>query len=514
MAKPTTLLQLATLRRDAAKAENTAAQKRLAGAQTKIVAAREKLTKAANEQVALEKRAEAIRQKLPAAPTSADGEALLDALELVNIRSRARQAEALHAGSDLAAAQTAADQAQAAFTQTSAALLSVESEVKQTTQAEMRRNAWKSALTSPPLAALNNDANAALNAPPFPDAKARIELDLPEKLRVRSQERRTAEAARIAAAQIPGTAAEDALLEERAKNGGAAGQVAKARQAFLRAQAAAQEFAEHAQSQFEHAKATFATVADTTHSPLTPEATARLNDATLKDDRETAAAAEKELDAKRKDMDDKQSKLDEETLKALAAGKDPNAEPAVIASNDALKTARDTFTTDDTAWRKEFTDLQPKIEAVAAKQTALAEAIQKAVAAKNDPETDPDVTQAKSDLKTVQDSLKQAEKDYRKSNQGLLHVWAAAAPDATWRLFAQFEEAKATLTRLGNSDPAKLKSDLDKAETDYVKELDKAGASDGILDRLASEHATRDARRHHQTATANARLFGALRGDN
>ena len=70
----------------------------------------------------------------------------------------------------------------------------------------------------------------------------------------------------------------------------------------MRAEAAARDFVNTAKSRFDQAQATQAGVADADRFPLTPEESARINDATLKTAREAAAAAENIRDGELKNL--------------------------------------------------------------------------------------------------------------------------------------------------------------------------------------------------------------------
>jgi hypothetical protein len=293
-----------------------------------------------------------------------------------------------------------------------------------------------------------------------------------------------------------------------------AGQAGELLIAFLRLEATARYFVNTARSRFDQAQATLAQVADRARSPLTAEQTGRINDAALKASREAAAAEEKALAAKLKDWEDKQSLLDAEVLKAKAAGQDPDKEQGVKDAKKDVGDAETAFKTLDDLWRAKEKDRDAALAEIDAKQIALAQAIKKAIAGKKNPDTDTDVTKAKSDLATAHSDFKKAEDDYQSSSHGILDAWEAAVPDSAWRFFDDYEEAAATLTLLKDIDPAKLKNDLQKAEEDYIKAQLIADKSATILAQLAAEQAERAAREQAVRQTGAARLFSALRGDN
>jgi hypothetical protein len=514
MADPTTILDYATQQRDNAMLAVAAAQQQLAQAQSAIAAESENLAQATGAFADLNKQADETRKKLAVTPTSADGEALLDALEQLIIRSRTKRAATLKAQSELDAAKATAESAQTLLNAASARLARAEAALKQATEAHNQRELLKAALTAAPLATTNTDADNALENDPFTSAKTRIEADLPAKLLARAEERFDAEVARIARSVADALAADDAVLAERDTNGGATGHADKQWQAFLRAEAAARDFVNTAKSRFDQAQATLAGVADANRVALTPEESASINDATLKTAREDAAAAENIRDGELKNLNDAGDTLEAEILKAKAENKNPDDVQAVTDARNTLAAAELAFQTADDAWRAEEIDRDAKLADVAAKQAALAVATQSAIAAKIDPETDANVIAARTALTDAENALKTAEDNYKQSDHGILHAWEAAVPETTWLLLADYKEATQALNDLKASDPAKLKTDLDQAEEDFVEAKLKADASSNVLEQLAAEQTRRAGRRQSARQNHAQRLFGALRGDN
>ncbi|MEK6405780.1 MAG: hypothetical protein AABN34_02325 [Acidobacteriota bacterium] len=361
MADPTTILVYAELRSEAAKNAVTAAQQRLAEAQAAISAKRDELATATRTFADLEKTAAEIRKKLGVIPTPVDGPKLLQDLEQVIIGSRGRQAAILKAGSDLRAAQSDADQAQAELAAASASRAKADSDLLQAKQSESLRKGWKDALTAPPLVKINDDAVKELTLEPFTKAKTRVESELPNTLRDRATERRTAQADRLARALDSVQLAEDLLIKEREKTG-AAGQVENARIRLLRAEAAAKDFTNNARSRFDRAKTLLTQVAESSFRP-TDEQTKALEDPDLKEARTEAAAAEKELDGKRKAVEIAQAALDQARLDAIVdpAKQVASAEKDLTDAEDKLSTAEASYSPNvldaweaaapDTTWR-------------------------------------------------------------------------------------------------------------------------------------------------------------------
>lgn len=462
MANPKTILDYVTQQRNDAQQAVTAEQQNLAQAQTAINAKREALAKVTSAFAALEKQATDVRQKLSEIPTPADGEALLVKLERLIIRVRARQADIVQTQSELDTAQANAERAQANLASATNALAAAQVELKRANAAHKQRQQWKDASSAAPLDAIHTTAATALISSPYTDAEARINADVPAKLLVRAAERYAAARAFLEKANADAQKAEDDRLDEMEQNSGLTGKAEKLRVAFVRVETMTRDFIGTAKNQFDYAQSLLVRVADPTLFALTPEQKASITDATLKAKREAAADKEK-------------------------------AAPA--------------------NWRAEFIALEEKIAAVAAAQTALTLAQQKAIAAKKNPATDPAVIQAKADLQQAQADLVTAETNYQKSDHGILHAWEAAVPDTLWELWAEFEKAKILLGKLKDSDPAKLKTDLEKAEEKFVVAKIKADTSARTLGQLTAEQTHKTALRQSAQQNAAQRLLSALRGD-
>jgi hypothetical protein len=512
MADPTKILEYAALRRDQARQAVTAAKQRLVKAQNGIALSSSEVASATGALAELEKKATAIRQQLSGIETPADGAALLDALEQTIIRQRFELAKILRLQTELLKAQAEAALAQSELTAAGTRLSSAETELKQAVQSGKQREGRVKALDTLPLSKLNASADLALNSKPFTDAQERINADIPASLLARARERRVAEVARLASRSARRRAAEEALRAE-VRKGSLAGQASE-QWALLRGlETSARDFISTAKGRFDQAQATFRDVADPARSPLTAEQSKRINDAGLKAERETAATQEKALDAKLIEWQDKEEAVAALVLKAKAENKDPDKEQAVRDARQEALDALKAFTTADDAWRAEARTLTAARKEAAARQAALTRATEKAVNAKKNPATDPDVVQAKSDLAAAVQALKTAQDAYKLSGHGILHAWEAAVPDAVWRLFEEYEEAQGALVTLKNSDPTKLKTDLQKAEEDYIKAQLAADASANVQALLAAEQSERAALEESTLKAAPARLFSALRGD-
>ncbi|HEX7333267.1 MAG TPA: hypothetical protein VF290_17325 [Pyrinomonadaceae bacterium] len=518
MADPKTVLEYATNRNAAAAQAVTDAQQRLAGAQSDLAQVNADQQAASTELATLEAQAASIRQKLSVIATPADGEALLDALEQTTVRIRATQSAVVKiqgrfsiATANMAQVQTELAAATAQQQQAAAALVAA-------TDANTAREELSNALGNPPLTEVNIKAGKALDESDpdgvaFKEAKERIEGDIPPKLVERAHARREQERKLINDELRNNRDAEDAVLKEGATTGGLAKVAAQAWTAFKRAEDAARNFVGGAESRLVQAKAALVQVGDPDQSPLTPEQKARITDPDLNADREAAADGEETLHTTvAKDLADKQLLLDEAILKAKADPSAANLQAVTDARGD-VDAAQNAFNTADQAWREKETLLAAAVDNVEAKQAAVAEAIQQAVAGGNDPETDPGVIQAKDDLATAEDDRKSAEDDYKASPHGTLDLWETAVPDATWLLFDKYEHAVETLNALKTANPATLKNDLKTTEEAYVAAQLAADKSSGVLAQLTAEQSHRAVRQDSAQKTSDARLFSALRGD-
>jgi len=519
MADPKTILEYATQRSDSAGQALTDAQQRLADAQAALVAATAGSKNASAELADLERRIDDIRQKLSGIVTPADGEVLLDALELATISLRSKQAAVVKSKGRFSVAQANVAQAQTDVAAASVVRTQAQTALAQATAANEAREALAQALDDAPLKDLPTEVGKALDpANPvegaaFKKAKERIEGDIPEKLLKRAEDRRRQAVVAITQEDKNVTAAEDAVLKEGETNSGRAGAAAKAWVAFKRAETAARSFVNTAKDSFDSAKSIFKEVGDPTRAPLTPEQKALIDDADLKDDRETAVGEEETIDTGvAKDLSEKQILLDEAILKAKADPSDTNLAAVETAQVD-VDEAQSKFDEDNGKWREKETDLAAANVAVEQKSAALAAAIQKAVAAGSDPNTDTDVAFAKGELTTAENNLKDADEAYRLSDHGILDLWEAAVPDATWRLFEKYEDALEILNTLKLVNPAGLKADLKSKEEAYVTAQVAADKSASILQQLAAEQAQRVARQDGAEQVADARRFSALRGD-
>jgi len=150
MSDPNTVLEYATQRSTKIKDAITAAQRRLALAQSDSALQEAKVMTATKQFGDLEKTAAGIRRNLSAIPTPADGETLLAALAQTIIQSRAKQAEIVTAQTALIEAQAKAGSAQSDLAASSAELPGADAALKKADPAGTQRAAWDMALGGRP----------------------------------------------------------------------------------------------------------------------------------------------------------------------------------------------------------------------------------------------------------------------------------------------------------------------------------------------------------------------------
>ncbi|HEX5703549.1 MAG TPA: hypothetical protein VFX97_10160 [Pyrinomonadaceae bacterium] len=454
MADPTTIVQYAQQRSAKLSSALAAAKLQLADAVSTIGTERAKLDAATTDFASLEEQIAAIRAKLSAIPTPADGDLLLAQLEQAIIESRAKRAAITAAKTAMQAAQSVETSAAADVTSLTAEAARAAAFLTQAEAASVDRNKLTTDLDGP-LSSLNADAAKALDETKpaganFKKAKKRVGDDLPKPLLDRALKRREAAAERIAKLTAARQTADAAVRKEREKSGAIA-LAASSWVTLVRAEAAAREFVNAGKSRFDQATTKLAQVADPTVAPLTPEQLGRLNAPDpLKTSRKDAADEEKAVAALHKTFEDKQKALADAIVAAKAEPDDATKQTAVTTAEGEVATAKQLF------------------------ETALG--------------------------------------TYRGGNEPIMNAWEAAVPDATWRLLHDYAEAVDTLKNM--PDPAVLSKDVKDAEKNFVATQLVADKSANVLVDLTTEQRQRAAREESELQNSAANLFGALRGDN
>jgi hypothetical protein len=512
----TTLGALATQQRDDAKAARDSALEALRTAQQESGSARQALDDATAEFAALAKQAADIRKQLAVVPTPADGDVLLAALERTIIDIRLTQTKILKAEADVAVSRAKVERAGADLAGATTRFDEAEAGLADAEQRSNQRADFKAKRAEPPLATIRTDADAALNTPPnnkpFLDAQARIEADIPQDLRERALQRRQLAVDILTAVRESVPKAQDAYLAELDKNGGLSGKAEKARVTLQRTEAKLRAFDTLAKSWFDRASSMLARVADKQNDPLTPAQAARIKD--LETAGKPGTVKEKARDDAFGKVMEKEAALEATRLAALAKNvADPATDPDVINAQQALDTERTALSALETAWVEKQKDRDTARATVAAKQKALDEAVQKALANKVDPDTDADVAAARTALASAETALDTAEAAYRSSDKGALDAWEAAVPDTAWQHLFDFEEAQRLLTLVKDTDPDALEAAIDTDEAALANALSGADASASTLRRLDAERQRRAPLVEAVNAAATRLLFSALRGD-
>lgn len=345
MAPPTTVRQFAQQERARREAANTAAQAELAAAQAALLAARTTFADRTAELADLDAQLAGIRLALGVVPMPADATALAAALEEAIMDQRAKSVEVAAAEDDAAAAQRRVQAAQADLaTASTAYALALTAESEAETEHD-RRQGWVAALAEEPLSDLAAQATATKADDAFTDAEDRIEADIPEALRERAAERRTAARARVTALRTSLEEAENDLGDVLDDHAGDTGAAAEAAIAFRRASASLQDWVRTAEERYARALALLDLVTSTPEP--TDEERARIEDETLVEDGEEAIEKEAARDTAQAALEAAQRAYDDAVLDALAA--DPDTTPVVddedvTDAQDALATAEGEYT--------------------------------------------------------------------------------------------------------------------------------------------------------------------------
>ena len=451
MAAPTTLKEFAQQQRDQWNTRKDQARQALSTAQQAQTADQTQKDALAKAYADLGQQIAATRKALADAPLPADAEALLVTLRSLLVQQRQKRSQLLVADEALDRAAKGLDAAGVSLDRASTGLAAAETGLQEAEERDARLQQWSAALSAPPLSTLKADAAAALAGSAFTGAKARVEGDIPAKLRARAAARGQEQTDRLGRVETAVTGAEDLLADQGAGGEGLAGAVAKQWVLFRRREEALGSYVLEAKRRYDRALA--ALLAIPASAPLTQAQRGHIEDAALQADREAAADKEEARDDARAALEAKQAELDAEILAVQAADvdADPNADAAVA----ALKT--------------EVTSLQTALNA--------------------------------------------AEAGFTAPMRATLDEWEASVPDAIWQNLTGFEEAKTTLAALQAQTPAALATDLATAQGALVSAL--LAGDKGLRTRAFLEGAVQAAtqRLAFWQQTQPQRSLGAVRGD-
>ena len=461
MADPTTILQFATQQNTNLNAALTKAQINLTAAQTAYAAA----AKARDDaKTALSKTVAdmaSLRAQMASAATPEDLAALLQKLQADITQSRQQTGIIAVKERAVVAAKVVADGAAAEAQRLTAAVAASNTALAAATTDDQQRTALKTRLSSPPLSTIKAAASAVLagtafvdpaNKFKFTDAQTRLQSDLPKALITEAEHRLGDEIARANSSCGEYTQAQTEVEAKWTSDLGVSGAVLTLQNAFNRAAAQFTGYVVHASDRFQQATAALTGVADPTNSPLTPAQKTSINDATTVANANAVVAAEQALDDAVDNLAQKQAILDQKVRAAEEA--DPNADPTI----------------------------------------------------------DPAVVTATGDRDTAKAQMATAQTAYATVQSGMIS-WEVLVPDSEWQLLWSFEQAQQTLNWLGNPDPATLQSGMDAAEQALVKALLAADKSAHTLIELKADATRQLAIASYEASAAEARRFGALRGD-
>lgn len=457
MATPTTLVELSEQRHNDWIAARQAAVTAVAQAQTAHNSAAQALAAASTDFAAQERAAARIRAQLAAITTPADGEPLLEQLELAIIAQRSAAAALLAAQSALGAAKAALAQGQARVQEADARIVQAKTDWDRAKADAARRQAAKDTLAAAPLDTLAAEAGALLGDPVFDAAEARIEDDFPEALRNRARDRAKLARERVARNRKLAADLNGLLALHLAAKGAPADQLSGLGQAAAAAEAALLDWVARAKERFDRARAALEGVGDPDNPPLTPEQEDRIDDATLETAREDAADKEEERDQARAAHEVAIAKFEVERLEVLGEGG--------------------------------------------------AEALTQALADANS-----DVAKAKKAMDDAAAELQSKQTAYTSAMREALDGWEAAVPESAWRDLADFDAASVALTEL-QAGPAAYVTALANAETALLAAGIAAHKEEQSLTTYRREIALPAARSEEERHIEGAAVFSALRGD-
>jgi hypothetical protein len=453
MATPTTISAFLTEQQTALTEAKKTADEDVGKAQKKHAAARKAHTDATKELAALETQVASIRKRLSEIITPADAAPLVAELEQKIVEQRAKQAQIFDLEEAVKLADAEVERAGAQLQTALAGLKRVADALADAKQRDEQSAGLKKKLDEEPLKGIGTDAETALLNPPFSDAKARIEDDLPATLIARARERRQQAEELLTLRRTAASDAQKLVNDELDSTGGLNGKIEKVMQDFERAMQAFRDYVVNSKGRLDQALASLAAVADKEKDPLTDAETGSINDPALQDDRDAAAEKEKARDDARVEFEKKSLAFENAVLKALATNVDAN------------------------------------------------------------PADDLDVQNAIATLDIAKGDLALAQDEYTAAIRKVLDDWEATVPDSTWRQLADFEEAQRLLGELKSAKPADLLKAVEDAESALVLNMAALDKSARTLNVLESEAQKRVAQLDFEQDAAQRLKFRALRGD-
>jgi hypothetical protein len=401
----------------------------------------------------------AARAKLAATTVPADANALIAKITQMIITQRGLQGTILDDNDKLAEVQASLDSATATLARAGTKVASVQATITAVTADASRRDMYKTAIASAPLATLHDDSTAFKdNSDTVKRAKKRIETNFPSvKLLAIETKRHDTRVTWLENLKTDLANSLDALATEQGSDGGLAGAVAQTLIGFQRAQDALAKYVATAANRFTKAKAVM------------------------------AALEAIELD-KTGTVPDILTAAEQAQLTALT----PKGE-AAEATADAL----------DTDMNKVFTAHEALQTQILASITANVDTLS----------TDHDIAAKRTDLGAAWTTFNSELSAFAAAGKNDLDQWEAVVPDAAWKVLLDYNDALATLNYLSITDPAALGTALNTAETEYVTALGKANIAQRRIDYFGDAIAIRRERLDSAQAAIAARMLSAVRGD-
>ncbi len=261
------LVQFLTQQRNTAKTQKTTAAQNVEAAKTDAANKRAAATAAAAALNTKLQEIAAIRRDLAGIPTPGDGTALVAQLTAATLAAHGLQADLIRKTQAANLADGVLAQRGSELDGAGARLASLEAALAEATAAEAARNPIKAGATQ----TVRQAAADAFNAPPFTDAKARIELDFPEKLRARAVAAADGEITQMANAQSARDRAKAALTDQL-------GAVEKAKRAVESADATLSAYVAGAAARLQKALDAFTIIANPAQAPLSAAEKAAIAD--------------------------------------------------------------------------------------------------------------------------------------------------------------------------------------------------------------------------------------------
>lgn len=469
MADPTSLKELATQQHAQLQTQKTATQAVVDAAHADFVSTQQSHQTLLTEIADLEKEIEETRQALGNALMPSDGDSAVDDLRQLIIDFRRKRSTLLTSDDALDDAKTVVEFRQADLVDIESRLHAAATELKAATNRDDLHQSWQTQLGIEPMSAIRADATnvLALTAPAGEDdeeklnniatyaaAKARVEQDIPESLRLRATARGERMEKQLDSIRATSSSA-DTLVAIHLKNtNGPAANVEKLNAEFLAAESRLRSYVTHA---LEHL-AGASSLANQVNSSieLTVAETEEIDgtsDPDLVTDGEAAIAVEKDRDEKQQAVADAEAALNNKIVELKAA------------------------------------DIDVDISANA------------------------EVTTLQGELDTAQGELVTAEAALTQGVKNSLDKWEAAVPDPVWKNLVRFNTATQTLNELKDTDPADLTDAMNDAEAALIAGLTAADKNSRTFDFLTDNKDSGILRLRRAEQTHQVRVLGAVRGD-